>query len=40
VGGQLVGIRKFDVVRADGQVVTPKTETPAPGDAGVGDAAN
>ena len=36
VGGQLVGVRKFEVV-ADTRTQTPKTETPTPRDAGVGD---
>lgn len=40
IGGQLVGLRKFRVMRPDGAPVelTPKTETPAPRDAGAGDA--
>jgi hypothetical protein len=41
VGGQLVGIRKFEVLTAEGLVAdpaAPKRETPAPRDAGVGDA--
>ena len=37
VGGQLVGIRKFQVLTADGAVEPPKPETPAPRDAGVLD---
>jgi Family of unknown function (DUF5924) len=38
-GGQLVGLRKFEVLTADGQPAAPKLPTPTPGDAGVGDAA-
>ncbi|HEY5947979.1 MAG TPA: DUF5924 family protein [Kofleriaceae bacterium] len=38
LGGQLVGLRKFEVLTAGGERVEPKLETPAPGDAGVGDA--
>jgi hypothetical protein len=42
VGGQLVGIRKFEVLSAEGQAPAPvapppKLETPAPSDAGVTD---
>jgi hypothetical protein len=39
VGGQLVGLRKFQVRASDDAAApAPKTETPAPRDAGVGDA--
>jgi hypothetical protein len=37
IGGQLVGLRKFEVLPADDIPAAPKPETPAPGDAGVGD---
>jgi hypothetical protein len=39
VNGQLVGVRKFDVLTPDGEAKpeAPKTETPAPRDAGVSD---
>ena len=39
VGGQLVGVRKFEVLTAEGEPAAPKPTTPTPGDAGVGDAA-
>jgi hypothetical protein len=38
VGGQLVGVRKFEVLTRDGRAVEPRPETPAPPDAGVRDA--
>jgi len=39
VGGQLVGLRKFEVVAADTvEPAQPKPNPPAPGDAGVSDA--
>jgi hypothetical protein len=38
VGGQLVGIRKFEVLTRDGRVADPEPATPAPPDAGVPDA--
>jgi hypothetical protein len=38
LGGQLVGLRKFEVLGAEGETVTPKPPPPVPGDAGVGDA--
>jgi hypothetical protein len=38
LGGQLVGLRKFQVLPAETDAPAPKVETPAPRDAGVGDA--
>ncbi len=40
VGGQLVGLRKFEVVGDSTAPTLPKPETPAPSDAGVPDAPN
>ena len=38
IGGQLVGLRKFEVLPAEEAPGPPKPQTPAPGDAGVSDA--
>ena len=38
VGGQLVGLRKFEVLSSDGRSIEDAPIPPAPGDAGVPDA--
>jgi hypothetical protein len=38
IGGQLVGVRKFQVLPTDDGAPPPQPETPAPRDAGAGDA--